>query len=49
MVLRFSVVTLIQISSDPYTNPTSQHKTEVEPEHVSFGSTIVATFQAGRT
>ena len=39
---------LIQLSSDPYTNATSQHRTEVEPDAYSFGSTIVAAFQAGR-
>jgi hypothetical protein len=39
---------LVQISSDPYTNSTSQHKTEVEPDTFSFGSTIVSTFQVGR-
>src|SRR6266568_6224531 len=41
-------VTLLQISSDPYTNSTSQHKTEVEPDTFAFGSTIVSTFQVGR-
>src|SRR5205085_3997342 len=41
-------VQLTQLSSDPYTNKSSQHKTEVEPDTYSFGSTIVATFQAGR-
>ena len=39
---------LFQLSSDPYTNSTSQHKTEVEPASYTYGSTIVATFQAGR-
>ena len=45
-----SVVTehLIRISSDPYTNVTSQHKTEVEPDTLSFGKTIVSAFQVGR-
>src|SRR5713226_8853447 len=38
----------LQISSDPYTNGSSQHFTEVEPDTYSYGSTIVATFQAGR-
>jgi len=37
-----------QLSSDPYTNPTSQHKTEVEPDNFSYGSTIVNAFQVGR-
>lgn len=41
-------VTLIQLSVDPYTNSTSQHKTEVEPDSFSFGSTIVQTAQVGR-
>src|ERR687888_494122 len=41
-------VPLLQISSDPFTNPTSQHATEVEPDTFAFGSTIVAAFQAGR-
>jgi len=39
---------LVKISSDPYTNSTSFHATEVEPDTFSFGSTIVATFQVGR-
>lgn len=38
----------LQISSDPYTNSTSQHNTEVEPASSAYGSTIVAAFQAGR-
>src|SRR5579859_151322 len=40
--------TLVQLSNDPYTNTTSQHKTEVEPDTFSFGSTIVSAFQVGR-
>jgi hypothetical protein len=39
---------LIQLSSDPFTNTTSQHKTEVEPDNFAFGSTIVSAFQVGR-
>src|SRR5690242_992062 len=39
---------LLQISNDPYTNSTSQHKTEVEPASYAYGSTIVTAFQAGR-
>ena len=38
----------MQISSDPYTNPDSQHQTQVEPDTYSNGSTIVAAFQSGR-
>ena len=41
-------ITLLQLSSDPYTNNTSQHQTEVEPDSFSFGSTIVSAFQVGR-
>src|SRR5437588_9153158 len=40
--------TLLQISSDPFTNSTSQHATEVEPDTFAFGSTIVSAFQVGR-
>ncbi len=39
---------LIQISSDPYTNTTSNHKTEVEPDTFAFGNTVVSAFQVGR-
>ncbi len=39
---------LLQLSSDPYTNKSSQHKTEVEPDTFSYGSTIVSAFQVGR-
>jgi hypothetical protein len=39
---------LTSISTDPYTNTTSQHATEVEPDTFAAGSTIVSTFQVGR-
>ena len=39
---------LLQVSSDPYTNSTSQHQTEVEPDSYASGSTIVAATQVGR-
>src|ERR1051326_6938153 len=39
---------LKQISSDPFTNQSSQHATQVEPDTFAFGSTIVAAFQTGR-
>ncbi|MEY9836385.1 sialidase family protein [Streptacidiphilus sp. EB103A] len=39
---------LTQISSDPYTNTTSQHATEVEPDTFAYGSTVVSAFQVGR-
>src|ERR687886_2241946 len=41
-------VALTQIFVDPFTNSTSQHKTVVEPDTFSFGSTIVAAAQSGR-
>src|ERR687888_56166 len=43
-----AVVTLIQLSTDPFTNTTSQHQTEVEPDSFAAGSTIVAVTQVGR-
>ena len=43
-----AAVPLTQVSSDPYTNSTSQHATQVEPDTFAFGSTIVATMQSGR-
>lgn len=46
--LVFAAVPTVQISTDPFTNTTSQHQTEVEPDTFSFGSTIVSAFQVGR-
>jgi BNR repeat protein len=43
-----ALVPLTQVSSDPYTNTSSQHRTEVEPDTFASGSTIVGTFQVGR-
>ena len=39
---------MTQVSSDPYTDAQAQHRTEVEPDTFSFGSTIVSAFQVGR-
>jgi hypothetical protein len=39
---------LVKISSDSFTNPESQHKSEVEPSTYSWGSTMVAAFQVAR-
>src|SRR6266496_771642 len=47
-ILAFADVKLIQLSSDPFTNSTSQHQTEVEPDTFAFGSTLVSAFQVGR-
>jgi hypothetical protein len=41
-------VSVTQIGSDPFTNTTSQHKTQVEPDTFSFGNTIVSASQTGR-
>lgn len=45
---RAASTTLVQLSSDPYTNASSQHQTEVEPSSFAFGATIVTAFQVGR-
>ncbi len=42
------VATIVQISEDRYSNPSSQHQTQVEPDTYAFGSTVVATTQTGR-
>src|SRR4051812_41010479 len=41
-------VPLIQASADPYTNATSQHATELEPDTFADDGTVVAAFQVGR-
>src|SRR3954465_15351275 len=41
-------VALTRVSSDPFTNPTSQHATEVEPDTFANGATVVGAFQVGR-
>jgi hypothetical protein len=41
-------VALTQVSSDPFTNSTSEHATQVEPDTLSNGSTTVSAFQSGR-
>ena len=46
--LALAAVSLTQVSADPYTNTTSFHATEVEPDTFASGSTIVAAFQVGR-
>ncbi len=48
-IFAFAQLSIFQISSsDPYTNTTSRHKTEVEPDTLSSGKTIVSAFQVGR-
>jgi hypothetical protein len=39
---------LLRVSADPFTNATSQHATELEPDTFAFGSTVVGAFQVGR-
>ena len=41
-------VPLTQLSTDTFTNATSQHATEVETSAFASGSTIVSAFQVGR-
>jgi hypothetical protein len=41
-------VALTQISADPFTNSTSQHATELEPDTFADHGTVVSTFQVGR-
>jgi len=41
-------VSLNQISEDPFTNPDSQHRTELEADTFSNGNMIVTAFQQGR-
>lgn len=41
-------VSLVQLSEDTFTNPSSQHMTEVEPGAFTWGSTIVTAFQVAR-
>jgi hypothetical protein len=43
-----ATVPLTQLSSDKFTNASSQHATEVEPGSFSFGSTIITSFQVAR-
>src|SRR5947207_12898106 len=38
----------LRLSTDPFTNTTSQHRTQVEPDTFSNGNTIVSAFQSGR-
>ena len=39
---------LVQISKDMFHNSASQHKSEVEPDTYSWGSTMIAAFQVAR-
>jgi hypothetical protein len=48
LVLPIQAQTPVQISSDPFTNSDSNHKTEVEPDSFAWGNTIVSAFHVGR-
>src|SRR3954447_15233678 len=39
---------VVRLSSDPFTNASSQHRTQVEPDSFAFGSSMVTAFQSGR-
>jgi hypothetical protein len=39
---------VIRVSSDPYSDPGFQHRTEVEPDTLAHGSTVVGAFQVGK-
>jgi hypothetical protein len=41
-------ISLVKISTDSFHNSDSQHKSEVEPDTYSWGSTMVAAFQVAR-
>jgi hypothetical protein len=41
-------IPLTQLSTDTFTNSTSEHATEVEPASYAHGNTVVTTFQVGR-
>jgi hypothetical protein len=41
-------VELHRISADPFHNASSQHRSQVEPDTLSVGSTVVGAFQSGR-
>ena len=41
-------VPLVKLSADTFTNATSQHATEVEPDSYAWGQTIIGSFQVGR-
>ena len=38
----------LRVSSDPYSDPGGQHRTQVEPDTFARGRTMVGTFQVGR-
>jgi len=43
-----ATIPLVRLSTDTFTNATSQHATEVEPDSYSWGQTIITSFQVAR-
>jgi hypothetical protein len=43
-----AAVPVTTVANDPYTNTTAYHKTMLEPDTFSFGSTIIGVSQTGR-
>jgi hypothetical protein len=43
-----ATIPVTRISTDPFTNTTSQHATELEPDTFSHHGTTISTFQVGR-
>jgi BNR repeat-like domain len=41
-------IAAVQVSADPYLNPAVQHATEVEPDTIAVGHTVMSVFQVGR-
>jgi hypothetical protein len=39
---------VVQVSADPYTNAAADHATEVEPDTMAVGHTVMSVFQVGR-
>jgi hypothetical protein len=44
----YANVTVTQVSHDIFTDSQAQHNTEVEPDTLAVGSTIISAFQVGR-
>jgi hypothetical protein len=38
----------VQVSADPYTNVAAEHATQVEPDTLAVGHTVMSVFQTGR-
>ena len=47
-VLAAPCIAAVQVSADPYSGGEGQHATEVEPDSLAYGSTMVTAFQVSR-